>query len=735
MHRDDGSINGKRPPIDAPESLPACKFARLSDAPVGASLTPGPAPASPAVGATNPFTGRPYSASYYTLLAARERNPVFAQKALIQKTVLANQVTLLIGETGSGKTTQVPHFLAEMQVSFPGMIGCTQPRRIAAIAVATRVAEEMDVVLGEEVGFNVRFQSQKSGRTKVLYLTDGMLLRETAADRDLARYSVIVVDEAHERTVDTDVVLGLLKRLLKRRPGFRAVVMSATLDITTIRGFFPDSALVEVRGRRFAVEVSYLPTAIKDYVAEAVRCVCQIHQDEPAGDILCFLTSEAEIERAVAATRAALRPESGEIVHRESSSPMAAVVWPLFGSQNLPEQQRVFGPTPAGARKIVFATNLAETSVTIDGVVYVVDSGYQRQSLYNAQARVAYLVPAVISQASAAQRMGRAGRTRPGKCYRLYTAADFAGFPPQTHPEMRRTDIVNTVLLLLQLGVGNVCEFPFLDAPSQDALGDAFYQLLFFEAVDEGLGLTPFGARMAAFPVDAWFSRMLLKAEAHGCAADVAVVAAMLEAGNIFLRAPAADDPRGPFAHPDGDHATLFGIFHAYRRQSSEAAGFCRRHALRHSALQRAMQIYQQLRDFMARSRISVCSTYDEGTQTVNTVALRRAILEGFFTNIAYLPPHATAYRTVRDGLTIQTHRQSMLSSKSQMRPAWIMYDRLEVHGEDGMFVRVASPVEPEWLLQTSELFFCSAEISNGEAALALKKLAAQRGEGKAKTT
>ncbi|CCW60625.1 unnamed protein product [Phytomonas sp. EM1] len=748
-----GYTNGKRPHADTPGSLSILKIARLSEPLGGENIITAPVQSSSSaptlsetMDVTNPFTGRPYSPSYFNILEARHKLPVYEKKELIQKTVLANPLTLLVGETGSGKTTQVPHFLAEMQVSFPGLIACTQPRRIAAISVATRVAEEMDVVLGEEVGFHVRFQSKKSEKTRVLYLTDGMLLRETASDRDLSKYNVVVVDEAHERTIDTDVLLGLLKQLLTRRPALRVVVMSATLDVGKIQSFFPQAPLLQVSGRMFEVEVVYAPQLVKDYVEEAVRRVCEIHRGEPAGDVLCFLTGEAEIERAVAATQAALtRTSAGFEPASEGASPSSrtaasrpseAMVLPLFGSLSLAEQQKVFRGTPPGVRKIVFATNIAETSVTIDGVVYVVDCGYQKQSLYNSQARVDYLVPAVISQASAEQRKGRAGRTRPGKCYRLYTTSDFRQFPPQTYPEILRTNLVNPVLLLLTLGVGNPCEFPFIDPPSQDALEDAFYQLLFFGAVDDALGLTEFGARMAAFPVDAWLSRMLLKAEAHRCAADVAVVAAMLEAGNVFVRPPSraaeADQARAQFAHPDGDHLTLFFIFHGYFRHQSEGAKYCWSHFLRHQTLQQAVQIYHQLRQLMTQHHISVCSTYEEKTNTVDTVALRRAILEGFFTQVAYLPPKGNHYLTVRDGLTIQLHRQSVLSSKSRMRPTWIMYDRLEVHGEDGMFVRVASPVEPEWLLQTSEFFFCTAEISNGEAALVLKKLAAQEVRTKA---
>jgi pre-mRNA-splicing factor ATP-dependent RNA helicase DHX15/PRP43 len=383
--------------------------------------------------------------------------------------------------------------------------------------------------------------------------------------------------------------------------------------------------------------------------------------------------------------------------------------------------------------------------VTIDGIVYVVDCGYQKQSLYNSEARVDFLLPAVISKASAEQRKGRAGRTRPGKCFRLFTTDDFAVFPDQTHPEILRTNIVNTVLLLLKLGVTNPCEFPFIDPPSDQGLSDAFYQLLYFGAVDEGLELNDFGRRMAELPVDACLARMLLMAPKHGCAADAAVVAAMLEVGNVFNRPPFyAAEAKAAHAHfdcLDGDHVTLFHIFHGYFKNQANGARYCHEHYLRHQALQQAVQVYNQLRRLMAQLNVPVQSTYRPERDFVDTVALRKAVLEGFFTQVAYLVPLASPkattngptsrlFRTVRDALHVCLHRQCVLTHGTRALPTWIVFDRLEVQGDAGTFVRTASAVEVDWLLEVSDFFTDLGEIPDGEIAQALRRAQEKRERG-----
>lgn len=372
----------------------------------------------------------------------------------------SHQTTILVGETGSGKTTQVPQFVADAALGLArardAMVAVTQPRRVAAMSVARRVADEMDVALGDEVGYSIRFEECSSAKTVVKFMTDGMLLREAMADHALSRYAVIILDEAHERTLATDVLFGLLKGVLKKRPDLKLVVMSATLEADKFRAYFVDAPLLRVPGRLHPVEVFYTQAPEPDYVEAAIRTVVNIHAAEPPGDVLLFLTGEEEIEDAC-------RKIAGQVGKAGPSVGPVTVV-PLYSSLPPAQQQKIFDAAPPPSRpggppgrKIVVSTNIAETSLTIDGIVYVVDPGFVKQKVYNPRTRVESLLVSPISRASAHQRAGRAGRTRPGKCFRLYTEASFAtDLIEQTHPEILRSNLESVVLQLKRLGVDDL---------------------------------------------------------------------------------------------------------------------------------------------------------------------------------------------------------------------------------------------------------------------------------------
>ncbi|KAK4047526.1 DEAH-box ATP-dependent RNA helicase prp43, partial [Microbotryomycetes sp. JL221] len=387
-------------------------------------------------GDTNPFTLRPHSKRYFDILKVRKNLPVHQQMSEFLEMFNNNQFVVMVGETGSGKTThldpndnlRIPQYVAYADLPHlrrPGLqVACTQPRRVAAMSVAKRVADELDVSLGEEVGYSIRFEDATSPKTFLKYMTDGMLLREAMNDHMLSRYSTIILDEAHERTLATDILMGLLKDIAKRRPDLKIVVMSATLDAAKFQNYFFNAPLLKVPGRTFSVEVFYTPEPEPDYLEAAIRTVLMIHQAEPEGDVLLFLTGEEEIEDACRK----ITVESENLPH--TFGPLKAV--PLYSSLPPSQQQRIFDPappprTPDGppGRKVVVSTNIAETSLTIDGIVYVVDPGFSKQKIYNPRIRVESLLVSPISKASAQQRAGRAGRTRPGKCFRLYTEADF----------------------------------------------------------------------------------------------------------------------------------------------------------------------------------------------------------------------------------------------------------------------------------------------------------------------
>ncbi|ESQ41460.1 hypothetical protein EUTSA_v10016061mg, partial [Eutrema salsugineum] len=445
-----------------------------------------------------------YSKRYFEILEKRRNLPVWLQKQEFLQTFKKNQTVILVGETGSGKTTQIPQFVLEAVLDEnpnpnpsgrKWLVGCTQPRRVAATSVSRRVAEEMDVQIGEEVGYTVRFEDCTSSRTVLKYLTDGMLLREAMADPLLSRYKAIVLDEAHERTLATDLLVGLLKQVLMNRPDIKLVVMSATLETNKFREYFLGAPLIKVPGRLHPVEILYTLEPEMDYLEAAINTVIQIHMCEPPGDVLLFLTGEEEIEEASSRIAGKL----GDQVR----------VVPLYSTLPPALQQKIFDPTPDHVRKIVVSTNIAETSLTIDGIVYVVDPGFSKQKIYNPSTRAESLLVSPISQPSADQRAGRAGRTRPGKCFRLYTQRSFNDLEEKTVPEMLRSNLANTVLTLTKLGV-NLVRFDFMDPPAPQTLSRALEDLYHLGALDDECNLTKTGEMMSEFPLDPQMAKMLI---------------------------------------------------------------------------------------------------------------------------------------------------------------------------------------------------------------------------------
>ena len=407
----------------------------------------------------------------------------------------STQILVVVGETGSGKTTQIPHYV--LYDDLPNQTGlqiaCTQPRRVAAMSVAKRVADEMDVVLGEEVGYNIRFEDNTGPKTMLKYMTDGMLLREAMNDPDLSRYSCIILDEAHERTLATDILMGLMKEVALRRPDLKLIIMSATLDAQKFQRYFKDpksgkdAPLLAVPGRTYPVEIFYTPEPERDYVDAALRTVLQIHATEPEGDILLFLTGEEEIEDACRK----IKLEVDELLRETDCGPLS--VYALYGTLSPAQQQRIFDPPPqprrpggTPGRKVVVSTNIAETSLTIDGIVYVVDPGFSKQKVYNPRIRVESLLVSPISKSSAQQRAGRAGRTRPGKCFRLYTEAAYKKeLIEQTHPEILRSNLASTVLELKKLGVDDLVHFDFMDPPAPETMMRALEELNYLACLDD----------------------------------------------------------------------------------------------------------------------------------------------------------------------------------------------------------------------------------------------------------
>ena len=611
------------------------------------------------------------------------------------------QILVFVGETGSGKTTQIPQFVLfdDQPHLHNKMVACTQPRRVAAMSVAQRVAAEMDVSLGEEVGYSIRFEDKTSPSTMLKYMTDGMLLREAMNDHNLSRYSTIILDEAHERTLATDILMGLLKEVAERRSDLKIVIMSATLDAEKFQNYFDGAPILSVAGRTHPVEIFYTPEAEKDYAEAAVRTVLQIHATEPEGDILLFLTGEEEIED----TCRKIGLENDELVREADAGPLK--IYPLYGTLSPQQQQRIFEPAPPArteggrpGRKCIVSTNIAETSLTIDGIVYVVDPGFSKQKVYHPRIRVESLLVAPISKASAQQRAGRAGRTRPGKCFRLYTEAAFnKELQEQTHPEILRTNLSSTVLELYKIGISDLVHFPWMDPPAPETVMRALEELYYLACLDEEGKLTTLGRMASEFPLDPALAVMLITSPEFYCSNEILSMTALLSVPQIFVR-PAnnrkrADEMKDLFAHSDGDHLTMLNVYHAFKNPTAQEnpKQWCHDHFLSYRSLQQADNVRLQLKRIMERSEIELMSTPFGDKKYYENI--RRALVSGFFMQVAKLDASKKMYTTVKDDQSVLLHPSCVLQQDSE----WVLYNEFVLTKKN--FIRTVTAIKPEWLL------------------------------------
>ncbi|CCF55893.1 hypothetical protein KAFR_0A04580 [Kazachstania africana CBS 2517] len=675
-------------------------------------------------GEANPFTGRSFTPKYFDILKIRRSLPVHAQRDEFLRIYQENQIMVFVGETGSGKTTQIPQFVLfdEMPHLQGTQVACTQPRRVAAMSVAQRVAEEMDVKLGEEVGYSIRFENKTSNKTILKYMTDGMLLREAMEDHDLKRYSCIILDEAHERTLATDILMGLLKQVVQRRPDLKLIIMSATLDAEKFQRYFNDAPLLAVPGRTYPVELYYTPEFQRDYLDSAIRTVLQIHATEDAGDILLFLTGEDEIEDSVRK----LSLEGDKLVRDEGCGPLA--VYPLYGSLPPHQQQRIFEPAPEShngrpGRKVVVSTNIAETSLTIDGIVYVVDPGFSKQKVYNPRIRVESLLVSPISKASAQQRAGRAGRTRSGKCFRLYTEEAFQKeLIEQSYPEILRSNLSSTVLELKKLGVDDLVHFDFMDPPAPETMMRALEELNYLACLDDDGNLTALGRLASQFPLDPMLAVMLIGSSKFNCSEEMLTIVAMLSVPNVFIRPSKdkkrSDDAKNIFSHPDGDHITLLNVYHGFKSDEAYEYGinkWCRNHFLNYRSLSAADNIRAQLERLMIRYNLEQNTTdYDSPRYFDN---IRKALAAGFFMQVAKKRSGGKGYITVKDNQDVLLHPSSVLGHDSE----WVIYNEFVLTSKN--YIRTVTSVRPEWLVELAPAYYDLDNFQKGDVKLSLERI------------
>ncbi|MDQ3092940.1 MAG: ATP-dependent RNA helicase HrpA, partial [Actinomycetota bacterium] len=618
--------------------------------------------------------------------------PVSASRQELLAAIGRHQVVVVAGETGSGKTTQLPKLCLELGRGIEGTIAHTQPRRLAARTVAQRIADELEVELGGTVGYAVRFTDRSRDDTLVRLMTDGLLLAEIRRDRLLRRYDTVIVDEAHERSLNVDFLLGYLKRILPRRPDLKVIITSATIDPQRFSVHFGDAPVVEVSGRTYPVEVRHRPLADPDDdgagvdrdPAEAIGDAIDELVAEGPGDVLVFLSGEREIRE----TADVLRGRFGT----------ALEVLPLYARLSVAEQQRAF--RRHAGRRVVLATNVAETSLTVPGIRYVVDPGTARISRYSARLKVQRLPIEPISQASADQRKGRCGRTSDGICLRLYTEEDFAARPRFTDPEILRTNLASVVLQMAAAGLGEIEDFPFLDPPDARQVRDGLALLHELGALEgsggeAGRRLTPVGRRLAQLPVDPRMGRMVLEADSQGCVEEVIVLAAALSIQDPrerpAERRAAADQQHARFADEHSDFLALLNLWrHLRERQQALSRNqfrrLCRDEFLSHVRVREWQELVEQLR----RAARSAKLTFNQKPAEPEQVHI--AVLAGLLSHVGLKDPRRREYQGARNA------RFAIFpgSALARGQPPWVMV--AELVETSRLFGRTAARIRPQWV-------------------------------------
>ena len=707
------------------------------------------------------MSASPSSSSFPFRLEFPPELPISVRAEEITAAIQASQVVILAGETGSGKTTQIPKMCLAAGCGSRGRIACTQPRRVAALSISRRVAEELGVAWGREVGCKIRFNDQTTPQTVVKFLTDGMLLAEVQGDPMLREYDTVIIDEAHERSLNIDFLLGHLRTLRYKRPDLKIVITSATIDTAAFSAAFDGAPVVLVEGRTFPVEVIYAPldefgrdyadndenedqadtSAVASakaealhYIDGAVEAVERILRESTAGDVLVFLPSERDI-REVGDLLEGRRPRNAEIV-------------PLFGRLSNAEQQRVFAPSQR--RKLVLATNIAETSLTIPGIRFVVDTGLARLSRYSPQARTRRLPIEPVSQSSADQRKGRSGRVSDGVCIRLYSEKDFLERPRFTQPEIQRANLADVILRMKAFGLGDIERFPFLNMPAAKSIRAGYALLEELGAMDElpagaaeaksaeppallARALTPLGRELARLPVDPTVGRMILQAREERALREVLAIAAGLSIQDPRERPldkqQQADQAHRRFVHPDSDFLTLLNIWDAYHDEfetmtQAKLRRFCRDHFLSYTRMREWRDIHAQLLDtlkerdeFRMTSALQGLKTVDEKTTVFGTPsyrAIHRSILAGLLGNIGHLDEENGGYKATHDrrvalfpgSVLYKREEPKRRGAEGGSRPApkkdvksprWIMAS--EMMETTRLYARTAARIDPQWAL------------------------------------
>lgn len=628
----------------------------------------------------------------------RKRLPIHQARPRLLNELRQLHNAIIIGETGSGKTTQIPQYLYEAGIGRQGLIAITQPRRVAAISLAGRVAEEKRTQLGKLVGYTVRFEDVTSPETKLKFMTDGMLLREAIGDPLLLRYTVVILDEAHERTVHTDVLFSVVKSAQRRRKELnklplKVIVMSATMDVDLFSEYFNKSPVLYLEGRQHPIQIYYTKQPQSDYLQAALVSIFQIHQEAPQShDILVFMTGQEEIETLARTCR--------DIAKHLPDSCCPMVVIPLYASLPPAQQLRVFQPAPKGCRKVILATNIAETSVTISGIKYVIDTGMVKAKDFRPDSGLEVLAVQRVSKAQAWQRAGRAGREDAGFCYRLYTEQEFDNLIPMTVPEIQRCNLSGVMLQLMALGIPDVMNFDFMSKPSPEVIRAAVEHLELLGAVERKDGqvlLTALGKKMASFPLEPRYAKTILLSPDFSCSEEVLSIVSLLSVDTVLYNPPARREEvlaaRKKFTSSEGDHMTLLNIYRAFKKVGGNKE-WCRENFVNSRNMSLVKEVQAQLREICLKLNLKLESC---GADTEN---VRRCLAHGMFINAAELQPDGT-YSALDTHQTVAIHPSSVLF---QAKPAYVVFNEL-LH-TSRCYMRDLCLVDADWLLEAAPDYF-----------------------------
>ncbi|XP_033221828.1 probable ATP-dependent RNA helicase DHX35 isoform X2 [Belonocnema kinseyi] len=589
------------------------------------------------------------------------------------------------------------------------MVGITEPRRVATTSLASRVADERSCVLGAEVGYCIRFDDCTDETTKIKFMTEGILLREMMRDPLLRSYCVIILDEVHERTMLSDILMGLLKKILRKRKCMKVIVSSATVDAEELQNFLnlntssdstkDTSTILSVEGRLYPIDIFYTHEPVADYVRAIVDTALNIHKTQEPGDILAFLTGLEEVDRAVS-----LLCEHAKMIKAGNQKliPLA-----MYGSLPNSEQLKVFWKAPKDTRKVIIATNIAETSITIPNIIYVIDSGFVKLPWFEVDTQTNSLIVAPISKASADQRAGRAGRIRSGKAYRLYTEEAYNELHYSTSPQMQRTDLSPVILQLKSLGIENVLRFNFPSSPPSKNLVAGLELLYALGAINNDGELTnPLGLAIAEIPLEPIFAKCVIVSGEMLCSDEITTILAMLQVQNVLVRSTCGHGSlKARAAHrlfevEEGDLITSLNVYSAY--EQNKTSSWCQKNFLNHKALRRATEIRSKMRQLLKKLEIPIVSCKGD------TNIILKCITAGLFPNIAYL--HYTGvYKTVRGDKELHIHPNSCLYTMPQ--PQWILF--CEISQSNKTYMRELTVIQPEWLTELAPHFYEKKLIEN----------------------